>query len=363
MSTSGKKYLLTGASGYLGYHLVRQLVADGATVLIFDLVTLEPKSHFHLDDDAAARVSCVEGNVLKQKSIEDALEGIDGIFHLAGIVVHSRSGVDLMMKVNIDGTINVIKAAAAVKPTNPPRIVYASSSGVVACQKSRATPPGKDGDKYCHDAVSGFPYYVSKIKTEELVMPLALELGVDVVYIRPTMMLGPGDHLFRSTGLVTAFIEGKIPFVPDGGASFLDVRDSAAMFKRAMEYTLPRPNPTYVLGSLNCTVKEFFHMLEEMTGIPAPTLWLPYPVLWAAAAALTQVGYVTGNPNPSVDPVRAEMGSSFWDVDWSVAANELGFSPRPPEETIRDTIAYVCEHHPEISKHPPPLFKQTNSRL
>lgn len=86
MSLAGKHYLLTGASGYLGYHLVRQLVADGATVRIFDLVTLEPKSHFHLDDGSAARVACVEGNVLKQGSIEDALQGIDGIFHLAGVV-------------------------------------------------------------------------------------------------------------------------------------------------------------------------------------------------------------------------------------------------------------------------------------
>ena len=174
-------------------------------------------------------------------------------------------------------------------------------------------------------------------------MPLAKKLGLEVVWMRPTMMLGPGDHLFRSTGLVVSFLKGSIPMFPSGGASMLDVRDSAAMFKAAMELPkLPRSNPTYTLGSHNCTVKGLFALFEKHTGVKAPTMTLPYTLLHFCC---TLIYKASGRTNTTLDPVRAEMGSVFWDVDWSLAEKELGFKPRNHEETIKDTIAYVREHH------------------
>ena len=382
-------YLITGASGFLGYHLVRQLVEDGADVKILDLnppgssrtlarsiaaplltadppplsraaddpKAFRPAEHFHVEADAAARISFVQGNILETDKLEAECEGVDGVFHLAGIVKHSRDNphpptVEVAWKVNVEGTFNVFNAVAKVgeRQGKKARIVYASSSGCVACQNSR-TGPGGDESPLCEDVVRGdqygeygkFPYYAAKIEVEQKGMPLAEELGLEVVWMRPTMMLGPGDHLFRSTGLVVSFLKGSIPMVPSGGASFLDVRDSAAMFKAAMELEeLPRPNPTYTLGAHNCTVRELFALFAKHTGVRAPTWSPPYFLLHAAASFLYRASKRT---NTTLDPVRAEMGSVFWDCDWSMAEKELGFKPRDHEETVVDTIEYVRKHH------------------
>jgi|EP01047_Picozoa_sp_COSAG01_P013110 dihydroflavonol-4-reductase len=301
---SQKKYLLTGASGFLGHHLVHQLVVDGASVSIFDLhppgssptdpTAFRPAEHFQLDAEQAERVSYIKGSILEEEKLEAACEGVDGVFHLAGIVKHSRDNphpptVDFAWKVNVDGTYAVFRAVAKAgsRQGRTARIVYASSSGCVACQKKKPGPttvgPGGDSSPFCehvgvwspqrpppsspsapalthllglaargvplvrgkkHGKYGKFPYYAAKIEVEKVGMPLALELGLEVVWMRPTMMLGPGDHLFRSTGLIVSFLKGSIPMVPCGGASFLDVRDSAAAFKTAMELPkLPRPNP------------------------------------------------------------------------------------------------------------------------
>lgn len=275
-------------------------------------------------------------------------EGVDGVFHLAGIVKHSRDNphpptVDVAWQVNVDGTFNVFKAVAKAGEKNggkKVRIVYASSSGCVACQNPPRSGPGGDDSPLCEDVVIGtqygkygkFPYYAAKIEVEKRGMPLAEELGLEVVWMRPTMMLGPGDHLFRSTGLVCSFLKGSIPMVPSGGASFLDVRDSAAMFKAAMELpTLPRTNPTYTLGSHNCTVKGLFALFEKHTGVKAPTMALPYPLLHFAASMIYKL---SGRTNTTLDPVRAEMGSVFWvresQRDLSIGIDRASSGTMPP---------------------------------
>lgn len=289
--------------------------------------TFRPSKHFHIGEELAERVAFEKGNILEVDKLEAACEGVDGVFHLAGIVKHSRDNphpptVEVAWKVNVDGTFNVFRAVAKAAEKTPdkkkPRIVYASSSGCVACQNPPRSGPGGDSSPLCEDVVAGtkygnygkFPYYAAKIEVEKRGMPLAEELGLEVVWMRPTMMFGPGDHLFRSTGLVCSFLKGSIPMVPSGGASFLDVRDSAAMFKAAMELpALPRSNPTYTLGSHNCTVKELFALFEKFTGVKAPTMSLPYPLLHFAASMIYKL---SGRTNTTLDPVRAEMGSVFW---------------------------------------------------
>lgn len=164
----------------------------------------------------AKSVTFVKGDILDVPKLEEACEGKDGVFHLAGIVKHSRDNphpptVDLAWKVNVDGTFNVFKAVAKVgkRSGKMARIVYASSSGCVACQDSQ-TGPGGDDSPLCESVVRGsqhgmygkFPYYAAKIEVEQRGMPLAIELGLEVVWMRPTMMLGPGSQTVQQSLVV-----------------------------------------------------------------------------------------------------------------------------------------------------------------
>jgi dihydroflavonol-4-reductase len=202
-------------------------------------------------------VTFEKGSILETDKLDAACEDVDGVFHLAGIVKHSRDNphpptVDMAWEVNVDGTFKVFEAvakAAEKRGGKKARIVYASSSGCVACQNPPRSGPGGDDSPLCEDVVTGtgygkygkFPYYAAKIDVEKRGMPLAEKLGLEVVWMRPTMMLGPGDHLFRSTGLVCSFLKGSIPMVPSGGASATQPRCSRRRWRCRRSLVPTRP--------------------------------------------------------------------------------------------------------------------------
>ena len=135
------------------------------------------------------------------------------------------------------------------------RMVFVSTSGTVAC--FREPEPSADEDSaYCEAEVAGWPYYDSKVKAEKEARKLAAELGVELVIVRPPVLLGPGDHRFRSSAHVSRFLDGKLPFLIRGGMHFADVRDAARALVRVMEREQVRP--VYHLPGTICTIEEFY---------------------------------------------------------------------------------------------------------
>lgn len=306
------RYLLTGATGFLGTHLARALEAHGHEVVRFARST--------------------GGDVLDAASVRAAAGGCAGAFHCAGKVSRKPSDAEELYRVHVEGTRTVLDAceAAGVR-----RVVLASTSGTVAVSES-ADRIGREDDEAPIGVVGRWPYYRSKVFAERAALARSSE-RLEVVSVNPSLALGPGDVNGSSTEDVRLFLEGAIPAVPAGGLSFVDARDAAEAMRLAMERG--RPGERYLVGAMNLTVREFFAKLARISGVRAP--WLPLPrsraLARSGAAWVDRLATRAGFRAP-VDPVSVEMAQCFWYLDAGKAESELGWTARDPNATLHDTV-------------------------
>jgi dihydroflavonol-4-reductase len=324
------RYLVTGATGFLGRHLVAQLLEAG-----HDVVALVRTPGGSLD----ARIQQVAGDVLDRASIDRAAAGCAGVFHCAGKVSRKPEDAEELQLIHVTGTRNVLDAciAAGVR-----RAVVASTSGVVAVSDD----PGKistEDDETPIGLVSRWPYYRSKLFAEQTAFErsgASLPDGslFEVVCVNPTLLLGPGDVNGSSTDDVRLFLERRIPAIPPGGLSYVDVRDAAEGMRLAMDRGAP--GKRYLLGACNLTMREFFARLERVSGVRGPLIPMPRATEIAKTGAeiLERLGARLGLSLP-VDPVSLDMAHHTWYLDASRAERELGWTPRDPTETLADTVA------------------------
>ncbi len=327
-----KLYLVTGGTGFLGQHLVRQLLKeDGARVRIFS------RSKDRALERAGAEF--VKGSVLKPKDLTAAMEGVDGVFHLAGKVERDPRRAHTLFTLHVTGTRNVLEAAVEAKVG---RVVVASTSGTVGVTRSGRTIPNDDAE-HVTDLVKDWPYYLSKVYAEKTALSKASRADVDVILMRPTLLLGPGDDRLSSTKDVLNYLDGAIPFIPTGGLSFVDVRDTATAFRAAMERGTP--GATYLLGSANLTFEAFFERLESISGVPRPRVSVPNKAARFGARLMDAAMKFAGR-DPDIDPISVEMSQHFWYIDWSKAMRELDFQPRDPGQTLYDTVQWLKANRP-----------------
>ncbi|AUX47955.1 NAD-dependent epimerase [Sorangium cellulosum] len=320
------RYLVTGATGFLGSHLVTELRGAG-----HDVVALCRQGEAAALAAQGAEVR--RGDVLDAASVRAAAAGCEGLFHCAGRVSRRREDAEVLYRTHVEGTKITLDACrdAGVK-----RVVLASTSGVVAVSRrpddirdETAPPPV--------DLIAGWPYYRSKLYAERAAFDRNGP-GFEVVAVNPSILLGPGDVHGASTGDVVSFLERRLPFIPAGGLSFVDARDAAHGMVLAMEKG--RPGERYLLGAANMSLDVFFHRLSRVSGVPAPALRLPRSIALAKAGAhLIERARKRLPIDLPVDPVSAEMGQHFWYLDATKARRELGWTPRDPVETLSDTVA------------------------
>jgi dihydroflavonol-4-reductase len=321
-----KRYLVTGGTGFLGEHVVRALLDRGDCQVLAMARTASPVLE-------ALDVEMVRGDVSDGPELEDALRGVRGVFHLAGMVSRDPEDGQRMMRIHVDGTRRVLWAA---KEAGVERVVLASSSGTVAVSDYEKVFDESAG--YATDVVAGWAYYTSKIFQEKVALELADKLGIDVVVVNPSLLLGPGDRRLSSTKDVLRFLRRQIPTVPEGGLNFVDVRDAAAATVAAMERGKSRER--YLLGGPNWTFKEFFGRLGRVAKVSPPRISLPGSVSRFGASVMEHV-YRARGKEPPVDRISVEMSQHFWYVDSSKAERELGFLARDPQLTLADTVKYL----------------------
>jgi dihydroflavonol-4-reductase len=287
------------------------------------------------DELAALGVERVDGDVVRDPvgmtPLASALDGCRSVFHLAGFVSRDPADGQRMMRVHVDGTRRLLQAAARA---GVERVVLASTSGTIAVSKEPAPIPDERAD-YPMELVAGWPYYLSKIYQEKLALSLGALLGLEVVVVNPSLLLGPGDVRDSSTGEVKQLLRGRVPFVPSGGLSFVDARDAARATVAAMERG--RPGERYLLGGANWTFERFFQRAARIAKISPPRLRVPDGVGRRAAWVLEHAFRALDRPAP-VDPIAVEMSQVYWYCASDKAAAELGFVPRDPAETLDDTI-------------------------
>jgi len=185
--------------------------------------------------------------------------------------------------------------------------------------------------------IGNWPYYMSKLYQEE-VARRECAAGPELVILNPSLILGPGDFRLSSTEDVLKFLAGDIPVVPPGGLNFVDVRDVADAFVRALDQA--RAGERYLLGGPNWTFQRFFEKLERVSRVPAPRMKLPASI-YSFAGHAVDAFYKRWDKAPPVDRVSVEMSGRFWYLDASKAERELGFAARDPYETLYDTVAFI----------------------
>ncbi len=315
-----KKILVTGASGFLGAHLLERLPAKHTRVL----------SRSGAPDST---LDVIEGSILDEEAVKKAVDGVDVIYHLAGKVSRDPADVRELYQVHVDGTTSLCRAAVA---SGVKRIVLASTSGTIAVSDD-AEPVANEDSPVPLSLIGGWPYYTSKLYQEEAATAECAS-GPELVTLNPSLLLGPGDRRLSSTEDVLKFLAGEIPVVPPGGINFVDVRDVAETFVRAME--VGRSGERYLLGGPNWTFAIFFERLGRSSRVKGPRLKLPSSVYLFAGRTVDAL-YRHWDKVPLVDRVSVEMGQRFWYLDASKAHRELGFDPRDPYETLNETVAYI----------------------
>jgi dihydroflavonol-4-reductase len=316
--------LVTGATGFLGRHLVDRLQAEQA------FRRLRVFSRGPSPWDQAREVEVVHGDVTHREDVERAVEGVAEIYHLAGVVSRDPRDAPLLYRTHIEGTRNVCEAALR---HGVGKIVAVSSSGTVAVSREPAVHEEHSG--YKHDLVGEWPYYLSKIFQEKLAFSYFERYHLPIVVVNPSLLLGPGDDRNSSTGDVALFLRGQILAVPRGGLNFVDARDAAAGVVAAMRSG--RPGERYLLGGPNWTFGELLGHLSRVAGLRAPKFSPPLEFSLSSAKILRRLYRWVGK-RFELDDVSIRMSGLYWYCNSAKARAELQFQTRPPVETLRDTV-------------------------
>ena len=268
---------------------------------------------------------------------------VKGIFHLAAYVDHARHNRAEIFETNCQGTKAMIRLAKLLSC----KILFVSTSGTVASFED-PTDWADEHSEIRLAPVKRWPYYHSKVLAEIEARDLASKIGVTLIIIRPPVMLGPGDHRFRSTKHILKMLLGNLPFVIDGGINFVDIRDAAAAMVAAMD--LAYPKEIYHLNGTECGIREFFDMVAAVSGTKAPPLLLPYGLAHGIALGVDFLRQKLGLSIQGIpEPVVIEMASRYWGLKSRYAKSELGYISREPLQTLADTVSWLRKNHPLLN--------------
>ena len=326
MTKVEKKILITGGTGFLGAHIVRQFLDAGEKNL---RVMASSVPEWMTDSGVEAAV----GSVTNVENVAAAVRNVSAVFHLAGKVSRDNEDAAAMNKVHVEGTRVLCEAA---KDAGVQTMILASSSGTIAVSEDEEifdeTFPAPV------EIIARWAYYASKYYQERAALENFDGDGRKLVILNPSLLLGPDDERLSSTKPVLDFIARKIPYSPSGGLNFVDARDAATAFISALEKGGHQKR--YLLGAANMTFAEFFGRLERLSGIAAPALKVPKKLAMTGSSVIESVFKNWGKVSP-IASKEVEQAEYFWYFDSTKAEDDLGFAPRDPQETLQDTISYL----------------------
>jgi len=320
-TTDLKPVLVTGASGFLGWHVARALLERGCAVRAL----VRGGSHvIELD------VECVQGDLRDRPSLDRAVSGCGDVFHVAADYRLWAKDPAELYRSNVDGTRNLMEAA---RQAGVERMVYTSTVGCIGI------PPDGIGDESTPVSLHEMTghYKRSKFLAEQTVLDFARQ-GFPVVIVNPTAPVGDHDGKPTPTGqTVLDFLNGKMPAFIDTGLNIVSARDVAD--GHLLAWDRGRNGERYILGSQNLTLAEILQLLAKISGCPAPHLRLPYAVAYCAGVCSTAWAGVTGTP-PRVPIEGVRMARKKMWVTHAKAQRELGYDPFPAEAALRCAVEW-----------------------
>jgi dihydroflavonol-4-reductase len=317
------KTLVTGGSGFVGSHVVRALAARGDDLR---LLLRRGSSLDHLADLDLERAS---GDVMDRRAVTKAMADVDRVFHIAGTTSMLSQHREKVFELNVKGTRIVLEESlqAGVE-----RVVFTSSVAAIGPAKPRGTA---DETQPFRAGPLGIAYVNSKHEAEVEALRLAAH-GLPVVIVNPSFVLGPDDPKGTSMELVRRFLRGRIPAYVDGGLNIVDVRDVAAGHVLADEKG--EPGERYILAARHFTFDRLFADMARISGRDHVPVKLPGPPTLLAVELMVRAGI----PLPvSQDEVRS--ANCWWTYRNAKARKELGFEPRPHEETLEDAVRWQMD--------------------
>src|SRR6202167_620546 len=322
--------LVTGATGFVGSHVARQLVSSGENVRVL----VRPTSNFKLLEDL--RVERAEGDLRDAGSIERAMRGVRRVFHVAADYRLWTQHPEELYESNVEGTRRLI---AAAERAGVERIFYTSTVATIAMPQHGAALPNEATAARLEEMIGH--YKRSKFLAEQ-VAPDAAKAGAPVVIVNPTAPVGPGDWKPTPTGrIILDFLLGKMPAYVDTGLNVVAVEDVAAGHLLAAEKG--RIGERYILGARNMTLKQILDALAAITGRPSPRMRLPHAIALAAGYADEFYSRLTGRePQIPVEGVKMSRHRMFIESD--KAQRELDYRPGAVEAALERAVDWYAEH-------------------
>lgn len=318
--------LVTGATGFLGSVLVRQLLDNGETVRILRRAS----SKLDLLGNSANRVDHALGDVTDFASVHTAMREVEFVYHTAAFVgFGGAKDAERLQAVNVGGTANVVDAA---REHGVRRLVLTSSQAAFG---RPMTPAGVIDETRAWNPSKMDTAYARSKHEAELEVQRGIAEGLDAVIINPAVIFGPGRSGENTMEIVEKVKNGRVPAAPAGGTSVVDVEDVAAGHRAAM--ARGETGERYFLGAEDLRWKAIFDTLAEAFGVPGPKMILPAPLALAAGTASEVIATVTRS-RPVLTRETARISSRFYRYDNTKAREELGVTFRP----FRDTTERIA---------------------
>jgi dihydroflavonol-4-reductase len=323
------RVLVTGASGFLGSHLVTQLLAAGHEVR----AAHRPGDPTELLDGLGVETDAFD--LLDREAVLRAAAGAEAIFHAAALVTFRRERYDEQMRVNVEGTRAILAAARAAGVR---RLVYTSTVSVLGIPEEGSI--GDEGTAFNWGRYR-LGYMDSKRAAEALVLEAAAS-GLDAVCLLPGTFFGPGDIAFNAGEYIRQASLGRLLAYPAGGTNVVHVGDVARGHLLALERG--RRGERYILGGENLTYRDLFSMIAEEVGVRPPRIPLLRRLLLGLGRAAETAGRLSGSRLAvPFDEGLAVAASSRLFYSSAKAERELGYASRPAREAIRDAVRWYRE--------------------
>jgi nucleoside-diphosphate-sugar epimerase len=322
------KYFVTGATGFIGGHVARQLREAGHDVVA---IARQPA---RAADLLGLGVHVVSGDVTDKASLRQPMADVDGIFHLAGWYRVGVRDKTPAQNINVDGTRNVLEV---MRELEIPRGVYTSTLAVNGDTHGQLVD-----ETYEYRGPWLSEYDRTKWAAHYQVAEPMMRQGLQLVIVQPGGVYGPGDNSPQGD-LFRQYLRRKLPMVPRGSAlCWAHVEDTARGHILAMEQG--SPGQSYIIAGPPATIQEVLQLAERITGIPAPRLHPSPALIRGVAAAMSVIERVVPVPDTySAEYLRVAAGVTYLGSN-ARAKRELGFDPRPIEVGLRETLEYEMAH-------------------
>jgi len=323
------KTLVTGADGFLGNNIVRELLQRGIEVRAFlqNGRTVQTLNQLNVEK--------VFGDLLNVHEVEQAAQGCDYIIHTAANTTIWPSRSDIVCQVNYNGTLNVIKAALKAKVKRLVAIGTANSFGNGTKQAPGSEESPFKAGKY------GLDYIDSKLKAQNAILHHVKHHGLDAVIVNPTFMLGPYDTKPSSGALLLALHQQKVPGYTASGRNFIHVKDVAVTACNAL--TMGRNGECYIMANENLSYKEFNLLVSKVLDVKPPRFFIPKPFILLYGLLSQAFSYISGKP-PAISYAVARISIDTNYYTATKAVEELKLPQTPIKIAVQEAFEWFKEN-------------------